>query len=112
PRDAKPRNWVRLERSGQPIQSVGMPNATRRAPGQGPAGLLPPWVPWGPGVLSPLGLPAAGRSAMKAVSAAASRVRAFSGVGLQALLIAAIVVATLLALAPVFNPAEDFVGID
>jgi hypothetical protein len=49
---------------------------------------------------------------MKAVSAAASRVRDLSGVGLQALLIAAIVAATLLALASVFNPAEDFVGID
>jgi hypothetical protein len=46
------------------------------------------------------------------VSAAASGLRHLSGVGLQALLIAAIVAATLLALAPVFKPAEDFVGID
>jgi len=49
---------------------------------------------------------------VKAVSAAASGVRYLSGVGLQALIIVGIVAALLLALSPMFKPAEDLAGIN
>lgn len=49
---------------------------------------------------------------MKAVSAAASGIRHLSGVGLQALIIVGIVAALLLALSPMFKPAEDLAGIN
>lgn len=49
---------------------------------------------------------------MKAGSAAASGVRHLSEVGLQALIIVGIVAALLLALAPLFGPAEDLAGLD
>ncbi|HET9347464.1 MAG TPA: hypothetical protein VFO05_17350, partial [Candidatus Limnocylindrales bacterium] len=49
---------------------------------------------------------------MRAVSAAASGIRHLSGVGLQALIIVGIVAALLLALSPMFKPAEDLAGIN
>ena len=49
---------------------------------------------------------------MRAVSATASGFRHLSGVGLQALIIVGIVAALLLALSPVFAPAEDLAGIN
>ena len=48
---------------------------------------------------------------MRAVSSTASVVRHISGVGLQALIIVGIVATLLLALSPVFKPAEDIAGI-
>lgn len=47
---------------------------------------------------------------MQAVSRTASAVRHVGGVGLQAVLIAGIVAALLLALSPVFKPAADLAG--
>jgi hypothetical protein len=48
---------------------------------------------------------------VRAVSSTASAVRHISGVGLQALVIVGIVATLLLALSPVFKPAEDIAGI-
>jgi hypothetical protein len=49
---------------------------------------------------------------VRAVSAAASGVRHLAEVGLQALIIVGIIAALLLALAPLFGPAEDLAGVD
>jgi hypothetical protein len=49
---------------------------------------------------------------VRAVSTAASGVRHLSEVGLQALIIVGIVAALLLALSPMFSPAEDLAGIN
>jgi hypothetical protein len=66
----------------------------------------------GTSVVSRIGLPAVGRSAVRAVSAAASGARHLSGVGLQALIIVGIVAALLLALAPTFGPADNLAGVE